>query len=408
MKKVLFLTYGYPYGKYGASSACSTRVMKALSEEPNIEVHCVSYKQEHIGVQPYSSIPDVVLYNIPLKARRDTSRFMEHIQMAMRLPFYPLFSIKRIWNHYKACKEICTNEYFDLVVAQYLPEESAYVGMLLKKYGFINKLAVIFWDNIYGMKPARFIPSAFAIRRKKIAEGYLAKYSDVLISLYPLKPFHDQSGELKSARGKRHYLGIPSVLPPIKPVATKYIEVIKKDKINILYSGSIIKPQFVYVLIDILNKHQKADNFNLIFFSKGLSDDDFNELRTKFKGTIQSPGFIPINELLSVYNYVDVFISFPGDVRSIRSKVFEYMSYGHPILILFNDPNDVNVSTFARYPLCHSININEDSDSVNKSINSFIDSKLGKHVPFTTVEDLFIKDSPVAYVNFIKSILQDS
>lgn len=379
--------------------------MRALSEDPDIEVHCISYKQEDSNVQPYPTIPKVRIHTIPLSARTIKSRFREHIQMVLRLPIYPFFSLIRVWKHYKACKEICEKEKFDLVIAQYFPEDSAFAGTLLKQNGIIPKLVVIFWDNIYGMKQARFIPKQFALRRKKRAENFIAKNANNLISLYPLKPYHLQFGELLSAIGKRSYLGIPSVLPPIKPVETEYLDVVKKNRINLLYSGSIIKPQFVYKFIEILNTYPAAKKFNLIFFSRGLSSEEFDILRMKFKGTIQSPGYIPIVELLSIYNYVDAFISFPGDTRSICSKVFEYMSYGHPILILYNDPADVNVATFSKYPLCQCIDVNENNNLLHPIIDEFIGSKIGRKVPFSKVEELFVLDTPGAYTSFLKKIL---
>ena len=404
MKKILFLTYVYPYGYHNASAACSTRIMEELARNPNFEVHCISYIQREDGVQPYPLIPNVNLHLIPLKARKAKSRFREHVRMALRMPIYPFNSIHRIFQHYKACNDICKKEKFDLVIAQYFPEESAISGVLLKKSGIIDKLAVIFWDNMYGKEAAKFIPKSFALRRKKIIENWIAKYSDSIISLYPLKPFHMQNGDLPAANGKRYYLGIPSVLPPIMPVTTKFLNEIKQDKINLLYSGSIINPEFVLKFIDILNKSGNPENFNLIFFSKGLSQEYFENLKSNFKGSIQYPGYIPLNELLTVYNHVDAFISFPGEVNSIRSKVFEYMSYGHPILIMYDNPLDVNVATFSKYPLSCCVNVNRNNETIAKEIDIFLKSMIGKTVPFNQVRDLFASDTPTAYVNLIKRL----
>ena len=75
MKKVLFLTYVYPYGYYNASAACSTRIMKELALDSNIEVHCVSYKQGVADKQPYSTIPNVTLHPISLREKKRMSRF---------------------------------------------------------------------------------------------------------------------------------------------------------------------------------------------------------------------------------------------------------------------------------------------------------------------------------------------
>lgn len=171
-----------------------------------------------------------------------------------------------------------------------------------------------------------------------------------------------------------------------------------------MYSGSIIKPKFIPQFIDLLNSCNYAEKINLIFFSRGLSDADFNELRSNFTGTIQSPGYIPIEELLTIYKDVDAFMSFPGDINSIRSKVFEYMSYGHPLLLLYDNSQDVNVKTFSKYPLCKSLNLMDSKSSNAKELDNFINKMIGKLVPFCEVSRLFPLDTPAAYVNLIKNL----
>ena len=44
MKKILFLSFAYPYGHFNPSDLCSTRIMKALVETGKYEVHCISCK----------------------------------------------------------------------------------------------------------------------------------------------------------------------------------------------------------------------------------------------------------------------------------------------------------------------------------------------------------------------------
>lgn len=406
MKKILFLAYRYPYGTYNATTACSVRIMKALAENPEYEVHCISYKQGSDGLQPYSSINNVHLHHISLKEpRKSRNRYMTYFQMVLRMPIYPIYSLSRIYRHYLACKNICKKENFDLVIGHYFSEECAFAGMLLRKFGVISKYALIFWDNMYGKEAAGFIPAGFALRRKKKAENYLAKYTDALISLYPIKPFHNKFGELPAALGKRYYLGIPFVLPPQAPVETSHLQVVKPGKVNILYSGSIIRPEYIEKFIDILNNYCGCTNINLIFFSRGLSEEKFESLRSKFRGTIQSPGYVPVQELLSVYNHVDAFISFPGDIHSICSKVYDYMSYGRPVLILFDSAEDVNVETFSKYPLSHCLNLTKDKETINEEIDMFIKTMIGKKLPFNQVKELFSSDTPEAYVDLISTLV---
>ncbi len=408
MKKVLFLTYVYPYGYFNASASCSTRIMRKLVEDNDIEVHCVSYEQYSDGGQPYEKIPGVLLHPIRLKERKKYTKTMQHLRILLKIPQYPINSFHRIWTHYKVVSEICKKEKFDQVIAQCYPEESYIVGALLRRNGYIDNLTVIFWDNVYGKNPARVIPKWYATRRQKFLESFVARHSDLLISLYPIKFFHDEHGDIPEAIGKRKYLGIPSVIQPEPIVKTKYLSVIKEGKVNILYSGIILNPGFVHKLISSLNFSFRSESLNLIFFSRGMSESEFDELRANFKGTIQSPGYIPIKDLLSVYHKADVFISFPGELRSIRSKCYEYMSYGHPMIVLYNNPEDVNVKTFSKYPLCLTLSMEEDKKLFAKTFDKFIDTSLGNIVPFNIVESMFATDTPKEYADLIKKQMKDS
>ena len=404
MKKILFWTYVYPYGYYNASAGCSVRIMKALSEDTSVEVHCVSYQQ--IGdKQPYKTIPNVVRHPINLKASPIRSRWRSHLQILLRIPIYPIFSFLRIFKHYVACRDICKEHKFDLVVSQFHPEDSAFVGALLRKLGWIEKHCVLYWDNIYGKKGPRFIPKGFALRRKIWAEGFINRNAEKIISLYPIKPFHEMYGDLPGSAIKRSYLGIPSIIAPEKAIETKYISVIKDDMINILYSGSIIIPSYVSDIVNILNQSTNAKKINLIFFSKGFSEAEFDKMRSVFKGTIQSPGYIPVDELHSVYLKSDIFLSLPGEINSIRSKNFEYMSYGHPMIVLYDNPEDVNAKVFNKYPYCMTINLSLDAMESAESFDGFIATSLGRTVPFDVVQSLFVLDTPHVYVELFKKMI---
>ena len=43
MKKILFLSFNYPYGEFGASTNSTVRIMKYLSNIDKYEIHCCSY-----------------------------------------------------------------------------------------------------------------------------------------------------------------------------------------------------------------------------------------------------------------------------------------------------------------------------------------------------------------------------
>lgn len=66
-------------------------------------------------------------------------------------------------------------------------------------------------------------------------------------------------------------------------------------------------------------------------------------------------------------------MSFFGEVNSIRLKSYEYMSYGLSMLLFYDNPVDVNIKTFVKYPLFLASNVKNEENAIIKELDSFID-----------------------------------
>ena len=381
--------------------------MQYLCEKEDYEVHCVSYANR--GEDAYEVVPDIILHRLPMKAKmKKLPRWAFQLRTILKLPIYPFDKPLLSLRLYHATLKLIRNEKYDLVVSQCYPEECLWVGTLLKKFGYIDKLMVVFWDNIYGKLPRRVIPKGFAMRRQRWAERIVAKYADQLVSLYPIKAFHEEYGELPQALGKRSYLGIPSVIRPnVKSVSSKE-EAIVKGKINILYSGTIFRESYVEYLVDLLNATAVVENINLVFFQRGVSSEKWESLKEKFKGTLYISEWIPLPDLLALYPKVDFFISFPGNPTAICSKLFEYVSFGKAIFVLYDDDSDVNITTFSPYPASHCLDIRRNVSEHSQSLSEYIQAKKDFTISFEEVERMFLKDSPKAYVELIDEMIKQS
>jgi hypothetical protein len=405
MKKILFLSFNYPNGDFGPSTNCSFRIMKKLCETGRYEVHCVSYlKSDHLL---YENHPAIKLHQIPIEGRSSRLPYwLSRVFILLDLPFYPWSNLLGCYRRYKATRKAIINDRYDLVICQCYPFDSLLTGIWLKKKGFISKLLVIFWDNIYGMVPQRFIPHSFALRRQIKAESFVAKYADRLISLYPLRAFHEKYGDIPLAKNKRSYLGIPSIIAPQNTcIEPRIVGALSNDKINFLYSGTIFREEYVVALVSILNQTSFARNINLILFQKGISLDSIERIRMHFNGSVFNSDWVPLCDLLSLYPRIDFFLSFPGSPTAIRSKVFEYMSYGKPLILLFDNENDVNLITFKKYPAFFAIDTRASVELGAQSLEPFIVKNRDIKVSFEEVESLFKKDSPAAYVELIDSMI---
>ena len=405
MKKILFLSCNYPYGLFGPSTLCTSRIMECLCQDENYEVHNISFPKNS---KPSYSVLDKVhlhfLKQIPSWKKR--SRISSCIKNIISVLTYPNNSPLVNRRFYRDCLKLIKGQQFDLVIAQCFPEKCVWAGTWLKEKGYIDQLMVIFWDNLYGKLPQRFIPKTYALRRQRKAEGHIAQQADLLISLYPIKVFHDQYGDLPEARNKRVYLGIPSISRPQQLPCSSYQNVLKAGMINMVFSGTIFRREYVSFLIDLFNLSSMSEKINLIFFARGVSDEDFKSFKRIFRGNIEYNGWIPINDLHALYPFADFFMSYPGNPSSICSKVYEYMSYGKPILLLYDTEQDVNVSTFSKYPAFMAIDIRKPARENIDAVDTFIITNQNCIIPFEETEKLFPNDSAAAYVQCIKEMLE--
>lgn len=407
MKKILFLSYAYPYGHYGPSDNCTVRIMDELSHTEGFEVYNISGLPKNANSKPtYKVIDNLQLLQLPFPEKQvDHSYLIEHLLLFLKIPIYPIVYPWRIWTYYRACKKILNNYKFDLVIAQCAPHESVITGALLKKNGYVEKLMVIYWDNIYGKTPHSIIPKNFAKRRRRALENWIARYADKIISPIPVKSFHDQYGDVNEARNKRVYLGHPSISRPQIVESSLTQDFIQKDKINILYAGRLYDMEDISYSINLLNSTSIADRINLIFFFyKKPSEIEMSKMSQGFKGRVKFSGCVPFEELIALYSSIDIFLGYAGvDASQVISKIYDYMCFGKPIIYFYKDDNDVNVEEFAHYPLFRSINVlYPNSDN---AFGEFINKAIDQRVAFDDVERLFPSATTSAYVNVINNVL---
>lgn len=408
-KKILFLNFAYPYGHFGPSSNCTCRIMERMAENKQHGIYNISCDADtEDKSHKYKIIEGVRIYTLPFAENlKKHSRFYELLMLVLKIPIYPLYNILKNYKYYKACKELLRNEKFDIVVAQCYPQESVITGTLLKKYGQIDRLVVLFWDNIYGKLPRRIIPQNFALKRQRRLEGWIAKYADKLVTPSAVKSFHDTFGDVAAALGKRVYLDHPSVIRPSTTPLSLKKDFIKSDKINLLYSGRCYSVNHLAYCISLLNKCHLSENMNLIFLCKGISETEFAKITNGFKGSATLSGWIPVDDLLALYKEVDCFMSFGGNPTQVTSKVYEYMSNGKPILHFYEFDNDVNVSLFARYLYFKPIDVKRPVEDTIPSVEDFFASCLGRKIDFEEVEKLFPTATASAYIELIDKILEE-
>lgn len=128
------------------------------------------------------------------------------------------------------------------------------------------------------------------------------------------------------------------------------------------------------------------------------------------EGTICYRGFVGSDEVSKAISEADILLSIGNsDITQMPSKIFEYMSYGKPIIHIAKFPNDPVLDILKKYPLSLCLVESEGSqtDKVNQIIR-FAGSCTDKVVSFDDVAKCFPRALPEYSADLLRSLVFDS
>lgn len=414
MKKILFLTRSYPDTRGSASILCTQRVIKCVAASNRYSVHVLCYrfpeekKDEQIGdvyVHRFNPSLWMRMRNCFFVSRgyKRLNRLFDVIQKFFTIPSFPNIEPLTTRRFFSAAKQIHSVERFDMVVAEHHGLESLLTGCKLKRLFPELKHIAIMWDPVKGQMATVKLPKAYTDRRINKTEKYVADYTTLQISTLSMKEYHDMHGDM--AADHRVYLDIPSILEPEAEVVSEYLDLIRKDSINIVFSGLLSEYyRDALPIIRLLGKTNYGASINLLFFSRGEKEAIEKESNS-FEGSIVYHDYIPLSHLHTIYRHAEYLLNVSHiNANMVPSKIFEYMSYGKPIISTYVTDGDSAMKYITRYAegLCLDL---KEPESVNISkLNAFI-SRVHKEVPFEEVKEHFKTNTPEVFLNAIDEII---
>lgn len=413
MKKLLFLTNSYPIEYGSASVLCTHRVMDVVRKNDNFEVHvlCFKYPKEcseeiinniHVHrVNPSLWIQWINSFFVKNKCSKLLD-LLSKIQRVAVFPWYPLqmpFSLKLL-NCY--AKNLNNKEKFDIVISEHHGIETFICGCRMMKDNNGLRHIAILWDPIKGQTITQYLPKSFIEHKIMRLEKLSMEYTTMIVSTGTMRDYYNRHHDI--AKDKRQYLGFPGVIRPSEEVTTDKLTLIKEGYINVVYSGQLSPLQRDPIpVIELFNRCQFAEKINLIFFAIGNVEDDIKKI--KFKGQFSYNGYIPLQELHTIYRHADYLLNISHtNPNMVPSKIFEYMSYGKPIISTFVTDGDAAAKTLANYPEALVVDLKKNDEANLQNLNLFL-SKKHEFVDFEEVKHNFKENTPEAYLELIESVL---
>ena len=423
MKRVLFIIQSYP-SERSANVLCDEKVMKELKKTGEYEIHALTYqyewqKREDIINGFYiHRFKKSIFWDFYTWSRHHTDkpaaklitklhRLNLRLKQAVTIPFYPCYEPINSVLYAGAAIRLYKKYHFDLVFAEHNGYDTLYAGHRVKEFaGESVKFIATLWDPFTGLQTAKYLPKLYAQKKTEAAEAKILANADCIIAMHSSEGYHCTHSTRKPYYAKYRFLDIPGIVQPVMTESENNFT--KPGMINFLYAGLLYLPdRDPSFLIDCINQVEWEKPVHLIFLCSGNGIDAVEEKKKTFKGSITIHKYVDQKELHRVMLAVDGFLNIGSDNPGmVPSKIFEYMSYGKPVISTYVADEDASREYLERYPLGICLNSNADSSKNISRLNDFSKAKMSQRLSFEEVATLFPGNTPLVYYNIIKELIR--
>lgn len=297
---------------------------------------------------------------------------------------------------------------FDIVVGVNQPLEALMAVQRLKQRCPDVKFVAYFLDALSGGNPLKGFTKDWMIQRGLEWEKRILPDADAVIMMEASRVHHEKYSRDCVYYDKIRYLDIPLLTPPPKSRSENPFD---PKKTNILYSGSINPPirdpRFILKFIE------QYDQENVVWhFIGNISYRPFvklfEDICRRCPEKIQVHGFMKHDDLTAYLEHADLFFNLGENNPSVVSgKIFEYFSWGKPVISSVSIPDSSLFLYKDRYPLLFMLYENRDMAESRRELFQFIKKNRGVSVPFEKVNQLFYQNTPKAFIDMLDTLCHE-
>lgn len=420
MKKVLFIMQSYP-SERSANVDCDEKIINELRKHSDIEIYCLTYRYNY---QPLKSQYDGftvyrykkgVLFDLYSWARHHENiiigrvllkifRFLLLAKELILVPFYPYIEPLGMRQCVTAAIDLHKKIHFDLVFADHNGIDTLYAGKKLKeKFPEIRFIAMM-WDPILGKNKPKYVSSQYHTQRCLKAQNNLIYSADLIIMLDSVKDLYVRHSHQFDYFERIRFCSIPGIIRPedsTNQLPEDVVKLFEQNKYNIVYTGLITVDRNPLQLIKILDLSEFSNRINIVFFCSKDGEDIIKTIQPN-EVTIRIHNYVDKSVLRGVYNRANCFLNLGGsEANMVPSKLFNYLSYGKPIISTYIVEEDPSAKCLRSYPLACCVNLKTDIMDNLKQVNDFIDHKMTQSYEFEKIKKLYRNSTPSIYTDLI-------
>lgn len=403
---IVFMVGSY-YPNYSAVGKCAGNVADELSKSHKVTVICAKNYPDQNDEEVFN---DQRILRIMTKEKETRFKLEDKIQNSTGLKkkasefSYKLYKMSRIlktiFSKTSIKKEFVQsylgalnniNEPIGAIIQVCMPFESV-VAAVQYKTNYNEKVKVIPYlfdqfvdnDNLHRFKFNKHLK-----RKNHIElECELFQKTEAILSMHSLNThFKNDLPDISNV----YYVEHPLL---VKQRFNNIVDV--NGKIIISYIGSLIKG---YVTPDYLLELYKKTNMANTILNFYIIENCFevvNQYSRQFPNNIINHGSVDKETANKKTSNSNILISI-AEKQGIQmsSKIFDYISYGKPIVHFYTAEDDVNLKILRKYPNVLCLNQDEKLLSKNaRALEEFCDSTCDRTIPFEEVAEIFKDATP--------------
>lgn len=247
----------------------------------------------------------------------------------------------------------------------------------------------------------RYLPSQYALKRKIRFEHFVVERADLVIRMEASRKFYEQDKDYW--KQKSVYLNPAFLHKPVSHSNSR-ADIFEKGYINILYTGYLFLPdRNPEYIIDALSR---INNVCLIFIGKNEARSVIEKKQSSFQGKIKIFDFMPREQLIELMNEADVFLNLGvANSNAISGKIFDYLSYGKPIISTYFKRDDATLKYLNDYELACCIDqCTTSKDMATELLKEFLETTRDKRINYREIEKAYYSSSPKAIEDLIEQL----
>lgn len=266
------------------------------------------------------------------------------------------------------------NEHYDVLITFTMPAAFQVIGSELMKRGIADRWYPIFLDAfVYNKTMSRL----FINKRKNIMKRVLKNATHIFMVEGIL-----EENKKNKYNPEYHNKTTEIYIPMLKELDYPLKDKQKLKNTQLVYAGlfypKIRNPE---KMLDVLSN---LDSDNVIKIFGDGCEDILSVKRALFpNGNLIEYGRITHEQCIKEISNCNILINLGNTITNqMPSKVFEYISFGKPIINFYFTEEDMCLEVFKKYPLAFNFNLNNYTDIDIENLKKFIQENKNKQLSF--------------------------